>query len=73
MNKLKMNACAAYMLAPMLTLTLFVSGCASRPSAQLQPQAAVCPRPQAPAAWAMQPASNSLMLLDKTFSISAEE
>ncbi|TGE26885.1 hypothetical protein C9F07_02180, partial [Salmonella enterica subsp. enterica serovar Poona] len=31
------------------------------------------PKPPAPAAWAMLPPSNSLQVLDKTFSISAPE
>ncbi len=38
-------------------------------AAQCQP----VPQPPAPAAWAMLPPSNSLQLLDKTFSISAPE
>ncbi|MBD1555309.1 hypothetical protein HAQ04_28405, partial [Pseudomonas sp. C2L11] len=34
------------------------------------PVAATCPKPPAPPAWTMQEPSNSLQLLDKTFSIS---
>ncbi|EOY0513833.1 lysis system o-spanin lipoprotein Rz1, partial [Salmonella enterica] len=39
----------------------------SKDAVQCQPQ----PKPPVPAAWAMLPPSNSLTLLDKTFSISA--
>ncbi|EKJ3829559.1 Rz1 family lipoprotein, partial [Salmonella enterica] len=46
---------------------LLVAGCVSKDAVQCQPQ----PKPPVPAAWAMLPPSNSLTLLDKTFSISA--
>ncbi|EDI4383317.1 hypothetical protein CD518_24620 [Salmonella enterica subsp. enterica serovar Rubislaw] len=48
---------------------LLVAGCASKGDVQCPPR----PKPPAPAAWAMLPPSNSLQLLDKTFSISAPE
>ncbi|HHX9848739.1 TPA: lysis system o-spanin lipoprotein Rz1 [Salmonella bongori] len=41
----------------------------SKDAVQCQPQ----PKPPVPAAWAMLPPSNSLQVLDKTFSISAPE
>ncbi|HAE3617528.1 TPA_asm: hypothetical protein G3976_004624, partial [Salmonella enterica subsp. enterica serovar Oranienburg] len=43
---------------------LLVAGCASKGDVQCPPR----PKPPAPAAWAMLPPSNSLQLLDKTFS-----
>ncbi|XEP27940.1 Rz1 family lipoprotein [Salmonella enterica subsp. enterica] len=43
----------------------------SKDAVQCQPQPQ--PKPPVPAAWAMLPPSNSLQLLDKTFSISAPE
>lgn len=48
---------------------LLVAGCASKGDVQCPPG----PKPPAPAAWAMLPPSNSLQVLDKTFSISAPE
>ncbi|OON39768.1 hypothetical protein BTJ39_12090 [Izhakiella australiensis] len=57
MPLVKMTACVACLL--------MVGGCASQENVPnchtLAP---------APAAWAMRPASNSLLLLDKTFSLS---
>ncbi|ASF65492.1 Rz1 lipoprotein [Phage Gifsy-1] len=50
---------------------LLVAGCVSKDAVQCQPQPQ--PKPPVPAAWAMLPPSNSLQLLDKTFSISAPE
>ncbi|ENW9433775.1 Rz1 family lipoprotein [Salmonella enterica] len=44
-----------------------VAGCASKGGVQCPP------RPKPPAAWAMLRPSNSLQVLDKTFSISAPE
>lgn len=58
MNMLKMLICSVALL--------LVAGCASKDAVQCPPQ----PTPPAPAAWAMLPQSNSLELLDKTFSIS---
>ncbi|MBD1602467.1 hypothetical protein HAQ05_27755 [Pseudomonas sp. CA3A] len=49
-------------------ILLLGSGCASQ--ATVIPVAATCPKPPAPPAWTMQEPSNSLQLLDKTFSIS---
>ncbi|EEN1042841.1 hypothetical protein GI394_22385 [Salmonella enterica] len=48
---------------------LLVAGCASKDVVQCQP----VPHPPAPAAWAMLPPSNSLTLLDETFSVSDPE
>ncbi|OPK03886.1 hypothetical protein BZ164_13525 [Pseudomonas veronii] len=62
MVSLKMKNCAV------LLLTL-LAGCASREV--VIPVAATCPAPPAPPAWAMQEPSNSLLLLDQLFSISA--
>ncbi|ECE4364263.1 hypothetical protein C7126_26300, partial [Salmonella enterica] len=45
---------------------LLVAGCASKDVVQCQP----VPHPPAPAAWAMLPPSNSLQILDRTFSVS---
>ncbi|MCT6952926.1 lysis system o-spanin lipoprotein Rz1 [Salmonella enterica subsp. enterica serovar Javiana] len=59
MRKLRMMLCSAALL--------LVAGCASKDAVQCPPR----PKPPAPAAWAMLPPSNSLTLLDKTFSISA--
>ncbi|EDJ8985725.1 hypothetical protein GFI10_16360 [Salmonella enterica subsp. diarizonae] len=61
MNMLKMLICSAAFL--------MVAGCASKGAVQCQPQ----PKPPAPAAWAMLPPSNSLLLLDETFSVSEPE
>ncbi|MCY1150699.1 Rz1 family lipoprotein [Enterobacter asburiae] len=44
-------------------------GCSSKAAVQCQPQ----PKPPSPPAWAMMPPSNSLTLLDETFSVSAPE
>ncbi|EOB3402788.1 lysis system o-spanin lipoprotein Rz1, partial [Salmonella enterica] len=41
-----------------------MAGCASKDTVQCPP----VPHPPAPAAWAMLPPSNSLQVLDKTFS-----
>ncbi|WP_323649712.1 lysis system o-spanin lipoprotein Rz1 [Escherichia coli] len=46
-----------------------VDGGWSRESVQGQPH----PKPPAPPAWAMMPPSNSLQLLDETFSVSGPE
>ncbi|MDJ8637324.1 Rz1 family lipoprotein [Salmonella enterica] len=46
---------------------MLVAGCASKDDVQCPPR----PKPPVPAAWAMLPPSNSLQVLDKTFSISA--
>ncbi|EFH3428565.1 hypothetical protein GRO86_13710 [Escherichia coli] len=61
MQKLKMMLCSASLI--------MVVGCSSKASAQCQPQ----PKPPAPPAWAMMPPSNSLQLLDETFSVSGPE
>ena len=45
---------------------IMVVGCSSKVSVQCQLQ----PKPPAPSAWAMMPVSNSLTLLDETFSVS---
>ncbi|MCK3520941.1 Rz1 family lipoprotein [Escherichia coli] len=59
MRELKMKLCV-------LMLPLVVSACGSTPPVQ-----APCVKP--PPAWAMMPASNSLQLLDETFSVSETE
>ena len=46
-----------------------VVGCSSKENALCHPQ----PKPPAPPAWAMMPPSNSLQLLDETFSVSGTE
>ncbi|EPC2362421.1 lysis system o-spanin lipoprotein Rz1 [Citrobacter freundii] len=48
---------------------IMVVGCSSKESVQCLPQ----PKPPAPPAWAMTPPSNSLQLLDETFSVSDPE
>ncbi|QFH90753.1 hypothetical protein FR825_13720 [Enterobacter kobei] len=48
---------------------IMVVGCSSKASVQCLPQ----PKPPAPPAWAMMPPSNSLTLLDETFSVSDPE
>ncbi|EDH6634997.1 hypothetical protein ABFG05_004800, partial [Salmonella enterica] len=48
------------------TSLIMVAGCSSKASVHCQPQ----PKPPAPPAWAMMPPSNSLQLLDETFSVS---
>ncbi|EHE5859161.1 hypothetical protein JJV06_004476, partial [Salmonella enterica subsp. enterica serovar Mbandaka] len=48
---------------------IMVAGCSSKASVHCQPQ----PKPPAPPAWAMMPPSNSLQLLDETFSVSGTE
>lgn len=48
---------------------IMVVGCSSKASVQCQAQ----PKPPAPPAWAMMPPSNSLQLLDETFSVSGPE
>ncbi|MBY7249222.1 lysis system o-spanin lipoprotein Rz1 [Enterobacter roggenkampii] len=60
MRMLRMLLCSASLI--------MVAGCSSKESVQCQPQ----PRP-APPAWAMMPPSNSLTLLDETFSVSDPE
>ncbi|MCB2250233.1 Rz1 family lipoprotein, partial [Salmonella enterica subsp. diarizonae] len=61
MRKLRMMLCsAALMLA---------AGCMSKVAVQCQPRT----HPPSPAAWAMLPPSNSLLLLDETFSVSEPE
>ncbi|EDJ1502164.1 hypothetical protein CLF52_08230 [Salmonella enterica subsp. enterica serovar Kottbus] len=52
-----------------VSLPLVIAGCTSGANVP-------CPvrvKPQPPAAWVMEPPSNSLRILDKTFSISAPE
>ncbi|MDC9612321.1 Rz1 family lipoprotein [Xenorhabdus khoisanae] len=56
MPRLKLTLCA-------LMLPLVVASCASRPPV-------LCLKPLPPAAWALQPPSNSLEKLDQLFSIS---
>ncbi|AEY69621.1 Rz1 protein [Erwinia phage PEp14] len=60
-----------------MLLPLAISGCASSPRTSPQPSLQPVSTPQAeipaPAAWAMEPHSNSLPLLDSVFSISAPE
>ncbi|EDJ2261846.1 hypothetical protein VSV97_004598 [Salmonella enterica subsp. enterica serovar Mbandaka] len=51
------------------TSLIMVAGCSSKASVHCQPQ----PKPPAPPAWAMMPPSNSLQLLDETFSVSGTE
>ncbi|HHH3144252.1 TPA: Rz1 family lipoprotein [Citrobacter freundii] len=58
MLKLKMMLCSASLI--------MVVGCSSKENVQCQPQ----PKPPATPAWAMMPPSNSLKLLDETFSVS---
>ncbi|EDK9685290.1 hypothetical protein AHV83_22570 [Salmonella enterica subsp. enterica serovar Senftenberg] len=48
---------------------IMVVGCSSKENALYHPQ----PKPPAPPAWAMMPPSNSLQLLDETFSVSGTE
>ncbi|ECY3261508.1 TPA: Rz1 family lipoprotein [Salmonella enterica subsp. enterica serovar Saintpaul] len=48
---------------------IMVVGCSSKADVQCQPRT----HPPAPAAWAMLPPSNSLQLLDETFSVSEME
>ncbi|EFM1404575.1 Rz1 family lipoprotein [Escherichia coli] len=61
MRELKMKLCV-------LMLPLVVSACGSTPPAQVP-----CVKPPPPPAWTMMPASNSLKLLDETFSVSETE
>ncbi|EFK6803447.1 hypothetical protein AUL93_005182 [Escherichia coli] len=61
MRELKMKLCV-------LMLPLVVSACGSTPPVQTP-----CVKPPAPPAWAMMPPSNSLQLLDETFSVSGTE
>ncbi|MEB0951621.1 lysis system o-spanin lipoprotein Rz1 [Citrobacter sedlakii] len=61
MQKLKMTLFSASLI--------MVAGCSSKASVQCQPQ----PKPPAPPAWAMMSPSNSLQLLDATFSVSEME
>ncbi|MBD1602455.1 hypothetical protein HAQ05_27695 [Pseudomonas sp. CA3A] len=49
-------------------LLMGTAGCTSQ--APVVAVAGTCPKPPAPPAWTMQEPSNSLQLLDKTFSIS---
>ncbi len=60
-EKAKMMLCSVSLI--------MVVGCSSKASVQCQPQ----PKPPAPPAWAMMPPSNSLQLLDETFSVSDPE
>ncbi|HAU7911240.1 TPA: hypothetical protein IG052_003160, partial [Escherichia coli] len=48
---------------------IMVDGCSSKADVQCQPQQ----KAPAPPAWAMMPPSNSLQLLDETFSVSGME
>ncbi|EPT6405263.1 lysis system o-spanin lipoprotein Rz1, partial [Escherichia coli] len=57
MRKLKMMLFGASLI--------MVVGCSSKENALCHPQ----PKPPAPPAWAMMPPSNSLQLLDETFSV----
>ncbi|EFC4093238.1 TPA: hypothetical protein HMM47_15445 [Escherichia coli] len=61
MRKLKMMLFGASLI--------MVVGCSSKANVQCQPQQ----KPPAPPAWAMMPPSNSLQLLDETFSVSDPE
>ncbi|EEZ3298431.1 hypothetical protein E8S03_005214 [Escherichia coli] len=61
MRELKMKLCV-------LMLPLVVSACGSTPPAPVP-----CVKPPVPPAWAMMPPSNSLRLLDETFSVSETE
>ncbi|MCV2911776.1 Rz1 family lipoprotein [Escherichia coli] len=61
MRELKMKLCV-------LMLPLVVSACGSTPPAPVP-----CVKPPAPPAWIMMPPSNSLRLLDETFSVSETE
>ncbi|MFT1010958.1 lysis system o-spanin lipoprotein Rz1 [Enterobacter hormaechei] len=61
MPKLKMTLLSASLI--------MVAGCSSKVDVQCRPQ----PKPPAPPAWAMMPPSNSLQLLDETFSVSEME
>ncbi|EOJ4210481.1 Rz1 family lipoprotein [Escherichia coli] len=61
MRELKMKLCV-------LMLPLVVSACGSTPPAPVP-----CVKPPTPPAWAMMPPSNSLRLLDETFSVSETE
>ncbi|EDJ9256636.1 hypothetical protein GFJ59_04675 [Salmonella enterica subsp. enterica serovar Saintpaul] len=61
MRKLKMMLFGASLI--------MVAGCSSKESVKCQPQ----PKPPAPPAWALMPPSNSLQLLDETFSVSGTE
>ncbi|EER5395517.1 hypothetical protein C3U77_001934 [Escherichia coli] len=61
MRELKMKLCV-------LMLPLVVSACGLKPPVQ-----APCVKPPPPPAWAMMPPSNSLRLLDETFSVSGTE
>ncbi|EFB5726530.1 hypothetical protein QFS40_004837 [Escherichia coli] len=61
MRELKMKLCV-------LMLPLVVSACGSTPPAPVP-----CVKPPPPPAWAMMPPSNSLQLLDETFSVSETE
>ncbi|MGE1386082.1 Rz1 family lipoprotein [Escherichia coli] len=60
MRKLKMMLCV-------MMLPLVVVGCTSKQSVR------PCVKPPSPPAWAMMPPSNSLQLLDETFSVSGTE
>ncbi|HEG1825680.1 TPA: Rz1 family lipoprotein [Enterobacter cloacae] len=51
------------------TSLIMVVGCSSKADVLCQPQL----KPPAPPAWAMMPPSNSLLLLDETFSVSDPE
>ncbi|HFP5453083.1 TPA: Rz1 family lipoprotein [Escherichia coli] len=61
MRELKMKLCV-------LMLPLVVSACGSTPPATVP-----CVKPPPPPAWAMMSPSNSLRLLDETFSVSETE
>ncbi|MBB9726216.1 hypothetical protein FSI43_024660 [Escherichia coli] len=61
MRKLKMMLFGASLI--------MVVGCSSKANVLCHPQ----PKPPAPPAWAMMPPSNSLQLLDETFSVSGTE
>ncbi|EIV2906653.1 Rz1 family lipoprotein [Citrobacter braakii] len=61
MRMLRMLLCSASLI--------MVVGCSSKESVQCLPQ----PKLPSPPAWAMMPPSNSLQLLDETFSVSDPE
>ncbi|WVM88011.1 Rz1 family lipoprotein [Halopseudomonas pachastrellae] len=67
MRETKTNACRAFTLM----LTLSVAACASK--SELPRTISECSKPQAAAAWAMSPPSNSVQKLDQLFGISEPE
>ncbi|AYP69333.1 O-spanin [Klebsiella phage Pylas] len=59
-------------ISSLLMLLLVSVGCSSQKPV-LQPVSSPEVQEQRPAAWSMEPHSNSLQLLDETFSVSEEE